>query len=232
MTRGLWLSLGLVGFCLWGTAGIWAQSASSKTKPKPKTATPNAKALDTKLGHVTQQFVRDFEGLAQEYEDAEQYESAVRLWEVLLKLSPEYPGAEAKIKQLGEKMMASTEFDMELDVSGDWVGPVAVTIKDKPFRVQASGDFKVILSPMSSTADGVPVDETGRDLVPGIPLGALMGVLIGPDGKPGRPFRMGSAYEETAKQRGLLLLKINVPKEHRSQGKLKLTLSGVGKISK
>uniref|UniRef100_A0A7C4LN11 Uncharacterized protein n=1 Tax=Schlesneria paludicola TaxID=360056 RepID=A0A7C4LN11_9PLAN len=205
-----------------------AQTSSTKAKTKPKTTGKvNVKELDVRAVEMQKNLLRDATEIARGYEEAGEYERAKWLLEVLQKLDPKLPGLKEKIDQLTEKMLESSEFEVELDVSRGWTIPIGLVHKDKIVRIEANGDYEFAVA-LRTTADGLPTDDNGNDLVGGIPVGALMGMIVNPENrKPGKPFEIKSKREWTPQQTGLLRLNINLPNGHKSSGKLKVKLSGV-----
>jgi hypothetical protein len=174
---------------------------------------------------------KDADEISKGFEDAGDYERAKTLLEVLQKLDPKNDKLKNRIEQLTEKMLDSSEFEYELDVSRGWTLPVGVVQKDKLVRIEVAGDYKFVVT-LTSTADGLPTDDSGVDLVDSLPIGALIGVVVNPDTKKiGKPFGIKSRNEWTPKDTGYLQLRVNVPNGHKCTGKLKLKLSGVTKVS-
>jgi hypothetical protein len=62
-------------------------------------------------------------------------------------------------------------------------------------------------------------------MVPGVPCGALMGMIFN-DGKPGKAFHIGESLDLTPAESGLLFLKINAPPGNKNSGKVKVAISG------
>jgi tetratricopeptide (TPR) repeat protein len=228
---------------VWGVAAClgllvavgWAQSGDSKSKTKTKAGpVPDVKVLNGRMLKTMQSLDREFTELARGYEDAGQFEEARTLWEVLLKLNPKYPGAEDKIKSLSERMLSETEFTLKLDPTDDWT-PVAMVTKDQPVRIEARGEYQYTV-PLKGDPSGVAGNDLGTDmqLANGVPLGALMGVVVGADKKPGKPFRVGTQLDTKASATGLLLLKVNLPPGARAVSdkldqKLTIRVSGAKK---
>lgn len=212
---------------------MFAQTSGSKTsKTKPKATTKiNVKELDARAVEMQKNLLRDATEIARGYEEAGEYERAKWLLEVLQKLDPKLPGLKEKIDQLTEKMLDSSEFEVELDVSRGWTAPVGMVHKDKVVRIEASGDYEFTAS-LRTTADGLPTDENGNDLVGGLPVGALIGMLINPETrKAGKPFEIKSKREWIPQQSGLLRLNFNLPNGHKSSGKIKVKLSGITRMA-
>jgi len=220
---------------------VEAQTSKAKAKPKAVNAT-EMKKLDTRMEDVQKSFIKDTATLIRDFEDAGQPERAKLLLEVLLKLDPKNGQLQLKIDDLNEKILNQSEFDFDLDVSKGWV-QVGIVTAGKMARVTAEGDYKFDAAGKLS-ADGVPSSDPANDMIAGIPLGTLMGVVMpanGQAGQPNRPsggnqnrpppFSVKTEHEWTPKQDGLLLLKVNFPPGTKCTGKLKLKVSGMQKAS-
>jgi hypothetical protein len=219
--------IGLVGL---GLGVATAQTGKSKPKSKITVGASGVKQLDQRVVEMQEQLLKDAGEISKGYEDAGEYERAKWLLEVLQKLDPKLPGLKEKIDQLTEKSLDSSEFEAEVDVGRGWTPALAMVQKDRLIRIEATGEYKVVLSG-SSTADGVPTNENGSDLLPGIPYGALAGVLINAEtNKPGKPFEVKAKREWTSKEAGFLQLKVNLPNGHKSTGKLKVSIGGATKV--
>jgi hypothetical protein len=81
----------------------------------------------------------------------------------------------------------------------------------------------------------MPAKDPASDLVPGVALGALVGVIAPPaggerpPGRPPKPFLVGSEYERPAEADGVLYLKANVPVDATCTGRLEALISGATK---
>ena len=204
-----------------------AQTSKSKSKARPAAGSANVKQLDVRVSDLQERLLRDMSEISKGYEDAGEYDRAKWMLEVLEKLDPKLPGLKDKIKELTDKGLDATEFEIELDVGKGWTAPVGAVEQGRVVRVDASGAYKFIAT-LPVTADGLPTSDTGLDLTPGIPLGALMGVIVDPkDRKPGKPFEIKAQREWTPRESGFLLLKVNLPNGHKSTGKLTIRFGGV-----
>lgn len=210
---------------------VVAQTGTGKAKAKPKTTGGTGiRALDARTQELQENLYRDASDIAKGYEDAGEYDRAKLLLEVLHKLDPKLPGLKDKIDKLTEKSLDSSEFEVEMDVSKGWTNAVAMMQKDRLVRIEASGDYKFVAT-LPVTADGFPVSDNGADIYPGAPVGALIGVIVNAEtNKPGKPFEVRSKKDWTAKEAGYLQLKVNVPSGHKCTGRLKVKISGAGKV--
>lgn len=230
--------------------GASAALAPSTSRGQPATAKPGAaaranakkvnpldvKRLDAKLDEVRDSFLRDTTTLILSYENLGQYERAKTLLEALQKLDPKNEPVRTKLGELNAKIIDSNEFDVDLDTDESWqpVGPVT---KDRMLRIRVSGDYNLFFSKNSVGPDGLPTANPAEDLVAGVPLAAVMGVITpagtaggfsggGQNEKQPRPFAVGAGFEKPADRDGILHLKVNVPPGTRCTGTLKVKVSG------
>ena len=201
-----------------------------KSRGKPTRKSASTKSIDVKVQRFQESFVREAAGLANQYEEAGNLVKTRRMLELILKLSPEVKGVRAKIKQIDEEMLSANELTVDVDTSRGWGQPVAAVYKGQPFRIQAVGDYRFVTSLPVGPA-GFSVADTSRDMAEGIRCGALVGVIVpAPEGgkkpKPGKPFLVGTGGTITPRESGLLFLKINAPAGHKSNGRLKVRMTG------
>ena len=105
-----------------------------------------------------------------------------------------------------------------------------ITLCPRCFNIAEGAECGICADPRRDPSVLCVVEEA-RDLVAGVPCGALMGVIIqvgnnGQPGKPGRPFAIGEKREVTPKETGLLFLRVNAPAGNKNSGKLKVLISG------
>lgn len=233
----------VVSAIVWLIGGAAVEAQTGKVKPKTKPAgAGEVKKLDIRMDDVVKSFQKDTASLIRDCEEAGQPERAKLLLEVLLKLDPKNDQLQKKIDALNEQILSHSEFEFDLDVSKSWV-QVGIVTGGKLARITAEGDYKFDASG-KLTADGVPSQDPANDMIAGIPLGSLVGVVM-PTNPPGNPpnrnnpgnpnrpppFAVKSEHEWTPKQDGVLLLKVNFPPGTRCTGKLKLKVSGMLKAA-
>lgn len=238
MTR--WIPALLLAFCAsaaaWQTAvPVSAQVAKKERTTKRKSTRkgkkpPSVQAIDSKVQRFQQSFLREAIELSRSYEDAGQLSKSRQMLQLILKVNPETKGVRKKIKQIDEQMLSANELDFEVDTSRGWSQPVAIVYRDRPFRVQADGDFHFVTS-LSVGPAGFPVADTVRDMAAGFRCAALIGVVVAPTKsgkkpKPGKPFLVGRGGEIVPREDGLLFLKINAPTGHKCTGRLRVRISG------
>lgn len=229
-----------VAVTAWLVGGPLVEAQTSKAKAKPKAVSPGeVKKLDVRLDEVVKSFQKDTATLIRDCKEAGQPERAKLLLEVMLKLDPKNDKIQWEIDALNDQILEQSEFEYELDVSKGWV-QVGVVTGGKLARITAEGDYKFDAAG-KLTADGVPALDPANDMVQGIPMGTLMGVVMPVNPQPNRnnngnpnrppPFAVKSEHEWTPKQDGVLLVKLNFPPGTKCTGKLKLKVSGMLKAS-
>ncbi|MCA9015445.1 MAG: hypothetical protein KDA77_08965, partial [Planctomycetaceae bacterium] len=156
------------------------------------------------------------------------YEKSREMLESILSIKQDVPGVKEMIKQLNEKLMTSNSSDFEIDASRNWGTPAGFVAKGKSVRIQSTGTYDLITD-IKAGVDGLPDTTPMKDLASGIPVGAVMGVVVSQEkGKPkmGKPFVIGEKAEYVPKEDGVLMIGLNLPAGHRSTGKIKVRISG------
>ncbi len=228
--------LALVAFVVLTMSVPMVLAQSNKTKPKPsKSMSPNeVKQIDMRLQKLQDTFETESKAIIDGYERSGQYDRAKFLLEVLLKLDPKNEDLKKKIADLDDHLLKTTEFDLKFDTGSDWT-PVGNVQKDKLARVEASGDYKLILTVSNMGPDGFPTENVMRDLVGRVPTGALMGMIVTEENQtakqPPEAFTIKSKHEFTPKKDGTLFLKVNAPPGSKCIGELKIKLSGIVRAS-
>ena len=185
MTR--WIPALLLAFCAsaaaWQTAAPVSAQVAKKERPTKRKSTRKGKkpasvqAIDSKVQRFQKSFLREAIELSRSYEDAGQLSKSRQMLKLILKVNPETKGVREKIKQIDEQMLSANELDFEVDTSRGWSQPVAIVYRDRPFRVQADGNFRFVTSLPVGPA-GFPVADTVRDMAAGFRCAALIGVVV------------------------------------------------------
>lgn len=212
-----------LGACIGGDAT--AQSPRGRARP----ANPaEVKRLDTKFEEVQSAFVRETTSLLTSYETLGQYERVKAILEAFAKLDPKNEQLKAKIADLDERILEAGEFEVRLQPGEPWQ-PVGTVTKDRAIRIRVAGEYR-FQAAGSLGPDGVADDDPQTGLVPNVPFGAVMGIIMpvtaAADGKPPRPFLVGSAFDKAAERDGVLHLRTNVPAGAKCNGRLDLIVSG------
>jgi len=206
----------------------YAQRRGRDTAVPQAVRSSDLKKIDSKASKVEEEFVKDAYGLATEYEKAGDLERAIEYLEAMMKIKPELEGAKQKIEELKDQILSANDFDIDLTASPTWGSPVAFVRKGKPFRIRSAGTYKFTLSE-SIGPEGFPVGDFQKHMIPDVPGGKLIGVIVNPnnkDKKPGDPFEVGKEREMNPKESGYLFLRMNLPSEARCTGSLQVRLSG------
>ena len=222
-TKNRWgiqaLTLGsLIAFSMMAPPAF-AQTASKKT---------NVKQLNVQAENLRDLFIKQSAEIARKYSDAGDYEKSREMLEQILNIKKDVPGVDAMIKQLNEKLLTSNESDFEIDASRNWSSPAGYVAKGKMVRIQSTGTYDMITD-LKVSVTGLDDKTPMKDLVGGIPVGAVMGVLISQEkGKPqlSKPFNIGEKTEYVPKDDGILMIGLNLPAGHKSTGKIKVRISG------
>jgi hypothetical protein len=224
---GGWLVAAVVGCGL-------AIAADPPADTKPASPAEVAK-LDAKMKDVSESFLRDTTALISSYEDIGEYDRAKILLEALRKLNPGNEAVKKKLADLDRRQLDAAEFAVEIDPGKPWIA-VGVVRKDRPLRIRVTGEYRFTAS-ATVGANGMPAKDPASDLVPGMALGAVLGVIAPaagggvpqPGGRPPKPFLVGSEYERPAEADGVLYLKANVPMDAPCTGRLEALVSGATK---
>ena len=248
MRPAVWSSVLGVGLGLLVLIGGWAvtwpvaEAQESKTVKKPlsaadkKTATKkkkplaNTQNLDVRADQIEESFTKEAQGLAEEYFEAGHLDKAKVLLESVLALRPNADEIKAKLKAIDETILSTNETVVDVNPAKAWEPSKVSVFEGKPFRAQVEGSYRFAINTAVDAA-GFPTADPKTDMVGDIPCGALMGIIVKADGKPGRPFAIGNGKDITPKETGLLLLRINSPLENKHTGKISVTFSGFVKAS-
>jgi len=208
-----------------------AKAAGQKGKAKPGNP-QEVKRLDARLDEVRDAFLRETTTLITSYESLGQYDRARMLLESLQKLDPRNEPIKAKLGELNEKILESTEIPLDLVPGAAWL-PAGPVTRDRPLRIRIAGQYKLIMT--TELGPEGAVSGAGDDFVTAVPLGAVMGMIapLGPSGQPAsqgdrppRPFTVGASHDKPADRDGVLFLRINVPPGAKCTGKLAARVSG------
>ena len=220
----------LIVLLLAAVSTVAAQSGKGKPKIPKSNSSTEVKQIDARLQKLQDNFEIESKAIIDGYERSGQFDRAKFLLEVLLKLDPTNEDFKKKVTELDDQLLKTTEFEFKFESGSDWT-PVGTVQKDKLTRVEASGDYKLIMSAANVTADGFPSENVMQDLVSRVPTGALMGMIVTEEKQPPEPFAIKSKLEFTPKKEGVLYLKVNAPPGAKCVGDLKVKLGGVTRAS-
>jgi hypothetical protein len=202
------------------------KSKTAKKPSKPARTKPlaNTKGLDVQAEKIQSSFARDAEELAGQYVEAGHLDKARALLESALAVNPDSPNIQKKLEVVKEGILSSNDFEVEVSPAQGWKPSGAVIVENRPLRIRAEGTYRFELATGGVPGSGFPEKDSETDMIPGIPCGALMGLIL--DGKSNKPFLIGESVEFTPKNGGMLLLRVNAPAGNKNSGKIKVILSG------
>ncbi len=229
------LAIALLAVVFVSVSSVLAQSSKNKSKPSKPVSSAEVKQIDMRLQKLQDTFETESKAIIDGYERSGQYDRAKFLLEVLLKLDPKNEELKKKIAELDDNVLKSSEVDFKFETNSDWT-PVGNVHKDKLARVEAAGDYKLILTVSNLSADGFPTENVMRDLVGRVPTGALMGMIVTEENQSGKqppePFTIKSKHEFTPKKDGILYLKVNAPPGSKCIGDFRIKVSGISRATK
>lgn len=207
----------------WGEGTVHGQGSKKAAKGKKPVA--NVQNLDIRASQIQASFTKEAEELAGAYAETGHLEKSKSLLEQALTLNPEDPGLKEKLKKVDELILSSNDFQMQVNAAGGWEETKAMLFKDQPVRFQVQGTYRFVANTTVGAA-GFPDKDPEKDMAPGVPCGALMGVIVAEGNKPGKQFLIGEGGEVKPKETGYLFLRVNSPPECKHVGKLSITISG------
>ena len=229
------LAIALTAVVFVSVSSVLAQSNKNKSKTSKPISSAEVKQIDVRLQKLQDTFETESKAIIDGYERSGQYDRAKFLLEVLLKLDPKNEEIKKKISELEDNVLKSSEVDFKFETSSDWT-PVGNVHKDKLARVEAAGDYKLILTASNLNADGFPTENVMRDLVGRVPTGALMGMIVTEENQSGKqppePFTIKSKHDFTPKKDGVLFLKVNAPPGSKCIGDFRIKVSGISRALK
>lgn len=213
----------------------------SAQQPK-KLSSTQLRALDTQADKAKVEYLKSLVDLAKNYEDAGLTEKSREMLQAILAVSPDDPAVKKKIKEIDESVFQKNEYEFKFDTSKPWTNAGIQLSKDQPIRITAEGDYKVYVSETLGP-EGYSNDDPTKDLVSGIPMGALIAAMAPPTreggsggtGRPNRggqredevkPFNVGKSLEFTPKSDGPIFFKVNVPPVSKATGIIRITIRG------
>jgi hypothetical protein len=202
-----------------------AKKVDKKTAAAKKKAA-NVPALDSRAADLNETFIKEATTLADEYFEAGSLDKSKALLQAVLKINPESKQVQEKLKDIDDAILSFDESEVEVNVAKGWEWSGFSVLEDQPFRAKAEGTYRFAVNTTVGPAGFSQADLT-KDMVPGAPTGALVGVIVKEDGKQGRPFVIGNGGDFRFKETGRLFLKVNSPPENKNVGKVVVTFSGV-----
>ena len=227
-------------FSLWSLTALAVAAAGHLPAQQPKKLSATAlRTLDTQADKAKGEYLKSLTDLAKSYEDAGQTDKSREMLQAILTVNPDDAGVKKKLKEIDEAIFQKNDFELKLDTSRPWQNAGIQLTKDQTIRITAEGDYKVYVSETLGP-EGYPNDDPTKDLVSGIPMGALMAAMAPPGagasggGNRGqrnnneevKPFSVGKSLEYTPKADGPIFFKVNVPVGAKATGILRITVRG------
>jgi len=188
-------------------------------------------ALEKKVEEAETSFMKTAADVANDYEDLGELEKAQDVLRKILSLQPGLKKVRDKIKELEETRLAINEVLLDIDPGKGWIVTGVAVKKGNKIRFLSDGECRILISQRIGT-EGFPSGDVKQDLAVGVPLGALMGVIVNGSAKgkgknkSGTPFLIGKKSEIAASQDGQLLVRMNVPPGSKCTGRIRLKISG------
>jgi len=215
--------------CLALTMLLVSSLSSLSIAQRPPNAT---RPLDVQADKLQMEYLKGLADLASGYEKVGDIEKSTAMLKEILKIKPDVDSVKKKLEEFEEMVFDKVNQVIEVDTSSGWTNTGIVVFKDKPVRLEAIGSYKFIVNETLGP-EGFDDDQAAKDLVSGVPAGALIAVVTPPQkGRNNRnqgdakPFEIGKGREVKPKEGGLLLLKVNAPPQAKCIGKIKVKISG------
>ena len=220
-----------VALLVGGASVSLSQSKKPKDKDKGKKE-PNAsevRTLETQAEKAKAEYVNGLIAVAQGFEEQGLLDKTKDTLKSILAVVPDFEPAQMKLKAIEDSVFNENSFEAEVDATKGWVNSGVAVGNNKPVRLQAEGTLRVLLNETVGP-EGLPSDDPLNNQISSIPTGALMGVVRDPrnDKKEDKvnPFTIGKELEFSPKQDGILWLKLNLPANTQSKGKIRVKISG------
>lgn len=210
---------------LWSTLLLTAVCDSAVGQSsRDKRDSPTEKQLQMRAEKAEETLLKELWDVATEFHKQGDREQSLQILQRIDRINPNAPGIKDQMQMIREEMLTDNSAAIDVDTSKGWTNAVAEVEAGRPFRITASGEYKLIFSSAVSVT-GLSTEDPSKDIVPVAPFGALIGVIVS-DGKPGEPFAVNAGLEMTSRKSGLLFLRANVPANAKCVGKVKVQLSG------
>jgi len=203
-----------------------AAAEAQQNREKTRRDDSSTQQLATRITKAEEALLKEYLTVVDEYYKQGDREAAVEVLQRVAVIDPKLPGIKERISSINEELLQDNGIRAELDVSKSWT-PICEVEEGRPFRLQASGEYKLDLA-TTVPVIGLPTSDPRQDHIAAAPFGALIGLVL-TDGKPGDPFPVNGTLEHTPKKSGQLYLRVNVPMTAKCKGDLKLQISGAVK---
>jgi hypothetical protein len=224
---------------LGGTLVLAAAAIAPLAAQAPKKLSATAlRTLDNQAEKAKTEYLKSLHDLAKSFDDAGLSEKSRSMLEAILAVNPDDEVVKRKLKELDEAVFKKNDYEFKFDTGLPWQDARIFVTKDQPIRIEAEGDYKVFVNETLGP-EGYSNDDPAKDLVSGIPMGALMLAMTPPRQQGGqgtgnrqqrtediRPVAVGKSLEFTPKSDGPIYFKVNVPPGSKATGILRVTIRG------
>jgi hypothetical protein len=233
MVRSPWSSRLVTASLVVLVAGVsvsWSQAKKPKDKDKKEPSPAVVRTLESQAEKAKTEYVNGLIEVAKGFEEQGLTDKTKDTLKSILTVVPDFEPARIRLKELEEAIFKENTVEVEVDASKAWT-PVGIAVsRDKPLRLIADGSVRLILNDQVGP-DGMEGGDPTNGQVNGVPLGALVGIVRDPRATGGKdqklePFVVGKEKEITPRNEGLLFLKINLPANTQSKGKIRVQISG------
>lgn len=228
----LFLTLGLVLAGMLATDIAFAQvipgrrfdksdKRNDKKEDKDKAPEPPPLPNDDRLLKFHQEFVKNVEKLAVEYERNRDWDKAKAAYGEIVKLVPQYGPAKSKLDELLAREASAQKHSFEVFANKEWQDTGIRLQAGKPIAMRATGQWTFKLAARIGP-EGIEIPKELREFN----IGCLLGVIDTGDPKDLEPFIVGSEEQFLAKKSGKLLLRMWDTDPSDNEGSLKVDFIG------
>lgn len=215
-----------------GVSVSWSQAKKPKDKDKDKKEPSAAvvRTLETQAEKAKTEYVKGLIEVAEGFDEQGLTEKTKETLKSILTVVPDFEPARNKLKELEDAIYKENTIEVEVDASKPWTPAGVAVSRDKPIRILAEGSVRVILNDQVGP-DGMEGGDPTNGQINGVPLGALVGVVRDPRATNAKdqklePFTVGKEKEVSPRNDGILFLKVNLPANSQSKGKIRVQISG------
>ena len=185
----------------------------------------NPVALERKSRELQQTFVDGLDELAGDYEAAGLPERAKELLRKRLELADD-EAVRGRLEELEERDFERNRAGRSIDAAAGWVDTKIDVAEGEPVRIEAAGQYRLILNTEVGPAGLSTPEELG-----GAPVGSLVAVVYPPrkprqKPDPGQPRVVDGRQQFEPEKSGRLFLRIAVPEGAKAVGTLDVVVSG------
>lgn len=195
------------------------KSRAKQKKGKKKEAPPLPS--DKRLLSLHADFVNKAEKLAGEYERGKDWDKAKIVYREILKLTPQYPRAQAKLQEMLQREASADRKLFTVNADRDWQFTGVTVIEGKPVAIRSVGSWTFNLS-LELGPEGIKIPKELKDYN----LGCLIGAIDTGDSNAAKPFVVGEEKSFIAEQSGRLMLRMYDIDPKDNDGALKVEIRG------